>query len=385
MKPWRDTLARRLFLLMLAALMGSHLVAWLVVTRIALPLWHETAAGSAGTLGRRGLPPPSMPPPGPGASGPPAPPGAPPLPVLGSLPPAHAFAMLPAWVLMLDYGIRIVIIGGAAAVGARWLSRPMQRLAHAARAMGEAVSAGRSPAPLSASRGTVEVRETASVFNRMAAQLAGAFRARGLLVASISHDLRTPLTRMRMRLEGLRPDPRAQRCIDDIREMSQLVDGVIEAFGAESAPPPVLQPTDLLALVQSLADDFAETGQPIEVQGRTLVAPSEPVALRRALGNLVANALRHAGDARIAVHAEGDVPCIVVDDHGPGIPEDELQRMLEPFARLDPSRSRQTGGAGLGLHIARTLLQAQGATLTLANRNGGGLRAEVRLGVARSG
>lgn len=384
MKPWRDTLALRLFALMLAALMGSHLVAWLVVTRLALPQLHEAAGGPGAGMAVRA--PPLRPgPPGPEASAPQPPRGAPPAPVWGSLPPVQMFARLPAWVLLLDYGIRILIIGAAAAWGASWLARPMRRLAGAAHTMGGDVTAGRAPVLLPEHRGTVEVRETATVFNRMAAQIARAFRARNLLVASISHDLRTPLTRMRMRLEGLQPDPRAQRCIDDIHEMSQLVDGVIEAFGAESAPPPVLQPTELLALVQSLADDFAETGQPVVVQGRLLVASTEPTTLRRAVGNLVGNALRHAGDASVTVHADGGVPCIAVDDHGPGIPEAELQRMLEPFARLDPSRSRQTGGAGLGLHIARTLLQAQGATLTLANRAGGGLRAEVRLGAARSG
>jgi protein-histidine pros-kinase len=365
---------------MLAALMGSHLVAWLVVTRLVLPLPHEAAGGPGGGLAMR-VPPP----PGPRPSGPQQPPGAPPPPVWGSLPPVQMFDSLPAWVPLLDYGIRFLIIGAAAAWGARWLSRPMRRLARAADAMGNEVSAGRAPIPLSEHRGTVEVRETATLFNRMAAQLARSFRARGLLVASISHDLRTPLTRMRMRLENLLPDPRAQRCIDDLREMSQLVDGVIEAFGAESAPLPELQPTDLLALVQSLADDCAETGQPVTVQGQPLVAATEPTALRRAIGNLVGNALRHAGDAHIAVYADGGVPCIVIEDHGPGIPENELQRMLEPFARLDPSRSRSTGGVGLGLHIARTLLQAQGASLALSNRAGGGLRAEVRLGVARSG
>jgi protein-histidine pros-kinase len=244
--------------------------------------------------------------------------------------------------------------------------------------VGDAVSRGATPAPLDERRGTVEVREAAQVFNRMSERLAQEFRGRGLLMASISHDLRTPLTRMRLRLENLQPADLAQRSVGDIQEMNELIDGAIGVFRAEDAHAEALQPTDVFALVQSLSDDLAETGQQVELQGLPLVALAKPAALRRAVSNLIANALRYGGGAQVTVLAD-PLPTIRIDDRGPGIPDDQLQRVLEPFYRLDPSRNRDSGGAGLGLHIASSLLRGQHATLSLANRPGGGLRAEVRL------
>jgi len=402
---WRDTLFRRLFLLMVAALMGSHLLALLVVAQVALPM----QAGGAGRadLPAEGfepgdemprIPGPGGPPPRAGGGGP-GPGGAPPLPVLGSLPPTPGLPgtqprlgdldgpspMLGGVALWLDYGLRLALMAVAAWWGARWLSVPVRRMVEAARDVGDDILLGRMPAPLDEQFGTVEVREAAQVFNQMSERLAREFRGRGLLMASISHDLRTPLTRMRIRLETLQPAAQAQRCVDDIREMNTLIDGAIDVFRAEDPGAEPLQPTDVFALVQSLVDDLQETGQPVGLSGpadgRPPVAQARPAALRRALDNLVGNALRYAGAAEVAVladAADGRV-LIRIDDRGPGIPPAQLPRVTEPFYRLDPSRSRASGGAGLGLHIARSLLQAQGASLALSNREGGGLRAEIRL------
>jgi protein-histidine pros-kinase len=403
---WRDTLFRRLFVLMVVAVMGSHLVAWFVVTRFAMPdLVDERPRtvsapadwpwpGGAPGDGPRPDAPPLAAGPRPGD-----PPGnglrirrSPPMPILGSLPPTPGLPgtasdlplvsvpnrSLPTRVLVLDYGIRILLMGLAAWWGARWLSRPVARMVDAAREVGDAVSRGATPAPLDERRGTVEVREAAQVFNRMSERLAQEFRGRGLLMASISHDLRTPLTRMRLRLENLQPADLAQRSVGDIQEMNELIDGAIGVFRAEDAHAEALQPTDVFALVQSLSDDLAETGQQVELQGLPLVALAKPAALRRAVSNLIANALRYGGGAQVTVLAD-PLPTIRIDDRGPGIPDDQLQRVLEPFYRLDPSRNRDSGGAGLGLHIASSLLRGQHATLSLANRPGGGLRAEVRL------
>lgn len=364
----RDTLFTRLFLLMLATLLGSHLVAWFVVTRVVLPMDPTAPAPQA-----------SLP------AGPP-----PPLPTLGSLPPTPGLPSsaegsrpqgLPPLALLVDYGIRILLIGAAAAWGARWLARPVQQMVRSARTLSDGVARGEAPPPMDERQGAAEVRDASRVFNQMAGQLAEAFRGRGLLVAAISHDLRTPLTRMRIRLEGLLPDPRAQRCVDDIREMNGLVDSAISVFRTEDGADEPLQATDVLALVQSLADDLAETGQHVALQGHHLVALVRPVALGRAVGNLIGNALRHGGSAEVTVLSL-DGPRILIEDRGPGIPEAQLQRVLEPFTRLDPSRNRETGGSGLGLHIARSLLLGQGATLALSNRPGGGLRVEIRLQAA---
>ena len=396
---WRDTLFRRLFLLMVLALMGSHLLSFLVVSRLLMPApWSEPRPQPR----PEGFEPgDEWPPrwPAPGAS---RPGGPPPLPVLGSLPPTPGLpgtqphpagpggfgpgnASLPWPALWLDYGLRLALMALAAWWGARWLSGPVRRMVEAARDVGDEVLRGRMPAPLDEQFGTVEVREAAQVFNQMSERLAREFRGRGLLMASISHDLRTPLTRMRIRLETLQPAAQAQRCVDDIREMNTLIDGAIDVFRAEDPGAEPLQPTDVFALVQSLADDLQETGQAVGLtgpsDGRPPVAQARPLALRRALDNLVGNALRHAGTAEVSVLADpaGGAVLIRVDDRGPGIPPAQLPRVLEPFYRLDPSRNRGSGGAGLGLHIAHSLLQAQGASLALSNREGGGLRAEVRL------
>lgn len=370
MKRWRlDTLATRLFLLMLLALLGSHLVAWLVLTRLVLP-----------DLGPEHLL-------GPPAETQPTQQHRPPMPTLGSLPPTTGLApagapqgrsALPPMALLLDYGIRVLLIGAAAAWGARWLAHPVQRMVRSAHALSEGLTQGEAPPPLDEQRGTAEVREASRVFNQMAGRLAEAFRGRGLLMAAISHDLRTPLTRMRIRLEGLLPDPRAQLCVEDIREMNGLIDNAISVFRTEDASDEPMQPTDVLALVQSLVDDLAETGQAVGLKGHSVVATVKPMALRRAVGNLIGNALRHGGSAEVTVLLLGG-PRILVEDRGSGIPEAQLQRVLEPFYRLDPSRSRDTGGSGLGLHIARSLLHGQGASLELSNRPSGGLRVEIRL------
>ena len=370
---WRDTLFTRLFVLMLVALLGSHLVAWFVVTRVVMP-----ALGEAHRTSVAGPPQPGR-----------VPEARPPMPTLGSLPPTpglpgalpgHPEPVLPMPVLVIDYGIRILLIGAAAAWGARWVARPVKRMVEAAQDLSEGVARGEAPPALDERLGPAEVREASQVFNQMAGRLAAAFRGRGLMMAAISHDLRTPLTRMRMRirLESLLPDPKAQASVEDIREMNGLIDGAISVFRSEDAADEPAQATDVLALVQSLTDDLAEAGQTVGLQGHSLVAMVKPVALRRAVGNLVGNALRHGGSADVTVLSMGG-PRILVEDRGRGIPEDQLQRVMEPFYRVDPSRSRSTGGSGLGLHIARTLLQGQGATLQLSNRPGGGLRAEIRL------
>ncbi len=242
--------------------------------------------------------------------------------------------------------------------GSRRLAAPMDRLVAAARSPGG--SLGRDAAALPAldeNSGTREVRQAAHVFNAMAGQLQDQFRARGLTMAAVSHDLRTPLTRLRMRLECMNAEPMLQqRRVADIREMNELIDSVLEVFlgdGPDAGQP--LQRTGVRALVQSLADDLAEQGQAVsflaEGEAITLAHPS---ALRRVVANLVGNAVRYGGGgAAVGVAVDGAAVRIVVDDRGPGIPEQHLQAVTEPFFRLDASRSRHTGGTGLGVRIAR--------------------------------
>jgi signal transduction histidine kinase len=293
-------------------------------------------------------------------------------------PPAPSPRDIPATVVLLDYGIRFVIIGLAAWLGARWLSRPVRKLAAASRSLHETLVRNGTPGQVDERSGTVEVREAARVFNEMSHQLVELVNARALLVAAISHDLRTPLARIRMRLEAHEGDALAQRSIADIHEMDDLIESALEVFrgpGHEEAA----QVTDVLALVQSLTDDLAGLGQPVTVQGAAALARVHPVALRRVVGNLVNNALRYGERAELQVRAQGKDVEIVIDDFGPGIPPSQLEAVMRPFFRLEGSRNRATGGSGLGLYIARDLVLRQGGVLTLANREEGGLRATIAL------
>lgn len=372
LKSW-DSLGLRLFLLMWAALALSHLAAWSLVT--------QTLPGPADRPG----PPPlhadgarPMPPPHEGFDDAGPPPRREPnagmparMPTFPSLPPN-----LPWRSGLIDYGVRLLVIALAAWWGSRWLAQPVRRLVSAARQLTPALTQGRPAPTLSEDDGTREVRDAAAVFNRMAAELSGQFEERGLMIAAISHDLRTPLTRMRLRLETGEVEAKVrERCIDDLREMNRLVESVIDVFRpAEAAQP---QRVDLSALAQSAVDDLAEAGAQVGFEGPPAVITADPVALRRVVDNLVGNALRYAGSADVRVELSAGVTRLVVDDNGPGIPEAELALVRQPFRRVEGSRNRATGGTGLGLYIAQQLVRRQGAVLVLSNRPEGGLRAEV--------
>ncbi|NRF66304.1 HAMP domain-containing protein [Aquincola sp. S2] len=388
---WRrlDTLFLRLFVLLWVILVAAHLVAYAVVMgqvapgRAAdvarLPILTSLPPGPPFEQPRGAMPPPpppqrsDMPPP------PAPPPGEPPGQPRGDGPPS-----LPPAMLWLDYGLRALVIAFGAALGARWLAAPMRRLAGASTALEAGLARGEPLPVLDERRGSAEMRETARVFNRMAVRLREQFDARGLQLAATSHDLRTPLTRLRLRLEPL---PEAQRAAAarDIDEIDALLDdtlAVLREQRAGSAP----QPIDALALLQALADDFAEQGEPVTLDDTLpplLRVSARPAALRRGLVNLVHNALRHGGSARLSAQAGvGGFVELLVDDDGPGIPPEQLERVFEPWVQLAPGpEDGPRLGHGLGLAIARELAERDGGRLVLANRPGGGLRARLVLPV----
>lgn len=376
---WRDTLFKRLFILLWVTLVGSHFLAFsLVMSQVGLPDGGHDGGPvrQAPSAWSRLLIFPSLPPMGGLADGPPRPPehAGLPLPPQGGRPERG----LPGWLLALDYGVRMLIIALAAWLGAAWLSRPMRRLSAAAHGLGEALQRDAAPPKLDEDQGTVEVREAAQVFNQMAGQLQQQFKARGLLVAAISHDLRTPLTRMRLRLETLDHEPAAQRCVADIHEMDALIESVLQVFRGAHAGEAMVS-MDVLALAQSLADDLVEQGHAVTVEGEPALARVQPTALRRVLGNLLGNALRYGERAEVTVAVLGDRVLLRIDDQGPGIPEAQLEAVFQPFYRVESSRNRSTGGSGLGLYIARDLTLRQGGELLLSNRPEGGLRVELTL------
>ena len=441
MKAWlADTLFKRLFALMWLALVVSHLVAFLVVTRHGpgpgtvgrLPTFpslppfsfaqrasapaHAPASASAALVqapSDRPAPPADRPggdPPdwhgGPGGPGGPADmggprgPGGPPGPgqdrgapgpglsdgAMGGGPGdpgAQAGAVrdvgLSTTMALLDYGIRLLIIGAAAWLGARWLSAPMRRLQAASRTLGQSLARNAVPPHVDERAGTVEVRETAHVFNEMSRQLSDQVNSRALLVAAISHDLRTPLTRIRMRLEASEGDPLTARSIADIHEMDDLIESALEVFRGAGAHEEPRETTDVHALVQAIVDDLADLGQPVTIRGVAAPARVQAASLRRVVSNLVNNALRYGQRADVLVQPQGGAVHIVIEDTGPGIPEAQLEAVMKPFYRLDSSRNRLTGGSGLGLYISRDLIARQAGVLTLANRAEGGLRATIDL------
>ena len=406
---WRDTLFKRLFLLMWVALVASHLLAFNITMRVHAP----PGAQSVGPMPMLAALPPMGERPGPARAdrppsdrpdgGPDAPAGPPPGPAPGAAPPDRGTdaaggpgpgptpdagpggpgGALPAAALWLDLSIRFAAIGVAAWFGARWLSAPMRRLAEASEGLGRALGRERPLPTLDEHSGTHEVRQTAHVFNAMAQQLRAEFEAQSLLMAAISHDLRTPLARLRLRLETMEAQPQTPRCVADVQEMDQMIGSVLEMLRS-SHTNAARQRVDLGAVVQSLVDDLAAEAQAVSgaAEMPQAVVMAEPAALKRMLDNLVGNALRYGSSAHLALTVRDAHAHVAVDDTGPGIAPEQLTRVFEPFYRIESSRNRSTGGGGLGLYIARDLAQRAGGQLTLQNRPEGGLRAELVLPLA---
>jgi signal transduction histidine kinase len=275
------------------------------------------------------------------------------------------------YVLALQLGLLLLCAWAAV----RLATRPLARLAQAAESVRPDGDGQRLPAV-----GPIEVAQAVGAFNAMQDRIARYMKERLQILASISHDLQTPITRMKLRAESMDEVPERAKMLDDLDQMQHLVrEGIAyarSAHGSTEAPVRI----DLTAFLDSLVLDYQDTGRPVGLQGR-IGAPltTRPHALRRVVANLIDNALKYAGAAEVELHDAPDAVVIRVGDRGPGIPEGELARVMEPFYRLEASRNRDTGGTGLGLAIAQQLADSVGATLTLRNRDGGGLEAEVSI------
>ena len=281
---------------------------------------------------------------------------------------------LSTWLPVL-LGVQLVLLGGCACLAFRLVTRPLKQLATAAESLGPDLKSEVIP-----DHGPVEVAHAAAAFNAMQQRIAGYLAERVQILAAISHDLQTPITRMRLRLDLMDPSETQERLVQDLRAMEHLVrEGVTYArtlHGSAEAAARV----DIDALLDSLSYDYRDGGTPIAVEGKVGVpVETRPQALRRILTNLIDNAIKFGGDAEVMVSRESGNLAIAVLDRGPGIPEAELERVMQPFYRLETSRNRGTGGTGLGLAIAQQLAQAMGGRLALANRQGGGLQATLTL------
>lgn len=251
----------------------------------------------------------------------------------------------------------------------RALAEPLRSLARAAdrAGIGEPI---RIP-----EEGPEEVRSLARSVNAMQARLIALVEDRTQALAAVSHDLLTPIARLRLRAGSLPPGETRDAILRDLEEMQAFMTSILGYL--RGAEPETAKPVDLASIVMTIVDDAADTGSDISYDGPDrLPATLPPLRIRRAITNLVDNALRHAGQARVGLARGEKAIRLTVDDNGPGIAESDLATVFEPFRRLDASRSRESGGAGLGLAIVRRALEGF-ATVTLANRPEGGLRAEI--------
>ena len=269
-------------------------------------------------------------------------------------------------------GVAVVTV----AMGRR-ISKPMQRLAAAADQLGRGEKVGDLP-----EAGPLEMRSTVRAFNLMRDRLDRFVRDRTAMLAAISHDLRTPITSLRLHAEFVEDERTRAKIVAALDEMQRMTEETL-AFIREDMRREETRTVDLHALIDSVAADLADLGHEIAMpesaeSGRVLVA-CRPVALRRAFRNLLENAGAYGVRATARIVRDDEGLRVVFEDEGPGIPEGDLERVFEPFVRLEESRSRDTGGMGLGLAIARTIVRGHGGDVRLENREEGGLRATVSL------
>ncbi|MBE2295349.1 MAG: HAMP domain-containing protein [Phycisphaerales bacterium] len=276
--------------------------------------------------------------------------------------------------LLLTLLVLLVSVAVLAALAVRALTRPLTVLANAAAELGRDI---RRP-PLLES-GPLEVRRAAMAFNTMQERLIRYIEDRDRILAAVSHDLKTPITRLRLRTEMLDDSPSRDKFLADLDDMQRMVQASLDFLrGGEDSEP--MAPVDLNALLDCLREDAEDAGQVVEVDG-VAAQPlrCRPLALKRCLTNLVDNALKYGQRADIQVRDTPQRLTLSIHDRGPGIPAEELNKVFEPFYRLERSRNQDTGGVGLGLSIARNIARAHGGDLRLRNHPQGGLEAILDL------
>jgi signal transduction histidine kinase len=217
----------------------------------------------------------------------------------------------------------------------------------------------------------------------MEARIRALLDEKDVMLGAIGHDLKTPLAALRVRIESVENEGERERMARTIEDIARTLDDIL-SLARVGRPTDPLEQTDLAALAASVVDEFEDMGEPVTLaESSRMPAPVRATWLRRALRNLIANAVRYGGKAEVSLALEGDSVVVAIEDEGPGIPDAEIAGMLEPFTRGETSRNRATGGAGLGLTIARAIAEQHGGRIVLANRPGGGLRAELRLPTSR--
>ncbi len=285
------------------------------------------------------------------------------------LPPPGFGWKLPAltWLGLMALAISAVVV-----LMVRRITRPMASLAAAAERAGR----GETIDPLPEA-GPLDVRQTTSAFNRMHGRLQRFVQDRTRMLAAMSHDLRTPITTLRLRAEFIDDEETRSKILETLEEMQRMTEATL-AFVREEAKAEATREVDIAALVESVAADLSDLGNDVHVrEAEKITYACRPHGMKRALRNLIENALRYGERADIALIVRDDRLLITINDEGPGIPTSDIERMFQPFVRLDESRSEETGGIGLGLAIARSIIRSHGGDIELTNRAEGGLRATI--------
>jgi signal transduction histidine kinase len=282
----------------------------------------------------------------------------------------------------IDRGLQILLTilflllssGIIASAAGRRLARPVQRFADAAETFGAGSRA--EPLPLV---GPLEIREAAAAFNAMQERIQQLMDSRTEMLTAISHDLRAPLTRMRLRGEFIEDNEQQRKLFRDVDEMQAMVEASLAFFRLDGKQEEMTR-FELGELIHTVVDDFRDIGQPVESANlMPLVYLGRPLALKRVLTNLIDNAVKYGSRARITLSAQNSQVIITIDDDGPGVPPSLIPKLFLPFFRIEASRNRATGGFGLGLPSARSIMRNHGGELTLENRQPHGLRATVFL------
>lgn len=272
----------------------------------------------------------------------------------------------------ISLGIAALALTFVALMMARWIAFPLRQITQAA----EKIGVGEEVEPIYEC-GPDDLRGTAAAFNRMQTRLRRFIEDRTRMLAAVGHDLRTPITSMRLRAEFVNDEDTRKKLIASLDEMQAMTEATL-AFARDDATKEETRTVDLSALLESMCNDLVDLGWDVTFRnGQKIPYRCRPDALRRAVRNLIENGVRYGERARVTLTARHDAVEIMVEDDGQGIPEAEFERVFQPFVRLEESRNRQTGGVGLGLSIARSIVRAHGGDIVLFN--GSGLHALVKL------
>lgn len=278
------------------------------------------------------------------------------------------------WRLMAQTAILYIVVLVPLLWAGRRISRPLRGLAEAARSF----QPGAAADPVAAA-GPQDVRDVIAAFNALRLRVTAMLDEKDRMLGAIGHDLRTPLASLRVRVESVDDDADRARMAETIAEMNRMLDDILSLarLGRPSEPPTEV---DLAALVDAVVEDFREIGHEVVFEESPRIRMRlRPGLMRRALRNLIENALKYAGAVEVSVEAGAQSVAILVCDRGPGIPAERLGDVFDAFTRLETSRNKETGGIGLGLALARTIVRDAGGDITLANRGGGGLIARITL------